>query len=278
MDTWIRAHNKLKTYIEADRYYVEKLIDKTLKMGDVFNIWSQENIFTKDFSTFSNDELFSLYEQFRYKMKMLDAYGMILSIMDFRDFSFVEGNMKSFLESKTSSVEEFQEYYDICTYPLYNSYAQDQEEALLELMSEFYSGQWSKDILQGTVESNITEEDIESNETFALERESIFNASGIGELPEIGENITITNETAPDGVLPNESKEIVIVNETIMENVTENNLTIETIQYGAVLNRPVKWKKKINVDDVADVIVEIPKEAENITFLRLLKRKQKKLK
>jgi len=31
-----------------------------------------------------------------------------------------------------------------------------------------------------------------------------------------------------------------------------------------------EWKKKINVDDVADVIVEIPKEAENITFFKIV--------
>ncbi|MFH1425361.1 MAG: hypothetical protein ABIG28_01360, partial [archaeon] len=64
-------------------------------------------------------------------------------------------------------------------------------------------------------------------------------------IKEIGKNISIFNET------------------------TGVNTTIETIQYGAVLNVPVKWKKNVKVDKLTNISVEIPKEAENITVYKI---------
>jgi len=72
------------------------------------------------------------------------------------------------------------------------------------------------------------------------------------------------NETLVNETLINETE---ILNETnINVSVTEN---ISTIQYGAVIGKPVKWKKIVQVDKVKSLKVEIPKEAENITVYKL---------
>ncbi|MDP2672936.1 MAG: hypothetical protein Q8O84_03940, partial [Nanoarchaeota archaeon] len=59
-------------------------------------------------------------------------------------------------------------------------------------------------------------------------------------------------------------------NETNQTAIQEINLTADEslIQYGAVLGEPVKWKKKITASE-QDTIVELPKEAENISIYRI---------
>ena len=59
------------------------------------------------------------------------------------------------------------------------------------------------------------------------------------------------------------------VNVTLV-NVTTVNLTIETIQYGAVVGEPVKWKKKVRLGDFENASIEIPRLAENITVYRVV--------
>ncbi|MEK6906823.1 MAG: hypothetical protein AABW81_04355, partial [Nanoarchaeota archaeon] len=80
------------------------------------------------------------------------------------------------------------------------------------------------------------------------------------------QNITILNET-----LINKTK--IILNETLT-NITlidliGDNLTINTTQYGAVINKPVKWKKKITSESPVNLTLEIHKEATNITVFKI---------
>ena len=80
----------------------------------------------------------------------------------------------------------------------------------------------------------------------------------IDKIPEGIENMTEINET-----IVNETE---ILNETIVVNASAEN--ISTIQYGAVLGKPVKWKKIISDDD-GKINVEIPIEAENVTVYKM---------
>ncbi len=92
-----------------------------------------------------DDDLLEILNQFRHKQMMLYAYGTVLPLIDFGHFSFVEGNLMSFLREKLSE-NKVQDYYDVFTYPLHNSFAQDQEEDLLRLIKEIYKEPWFKDI------------------------------------------------------------------------------------------------------------------------------------
>ena len=97
----------------------------------------------------------------------------------------------------------------------------------------------------------------------AVEKISVFEEVEVEEnetviVPE--NNITIVNET----IVPENN--VTVVNGT-------SNFTIETIQYGAVINKPVKWKKTINMgsEELENISVELPKSAENITVYKIEK-------
>ena len=88
-------------------------------------------------------------------------------------------------------------------------------------------------------------------------------------------------------------KNIEVINETLLTNytnltefelnMTEFNIslaeiTINTTQYGAVINKLVRWKKQVEVTGEGIVKLEIPLQAENITIYRIIGEKQEKIK
>jgi len=89
--------------------------------------------------------------------------------------------------------------------------------------------------------------------------------------------------TIPEGALDEQNltveKNITITNDTIVYQIIEDvtidsvDLTINTTQYGAVLNMPVQWKKNIQfvnkTTDDLNVTITLPKEAENITVYKI---------
>ncbi|MHA1988094.1 MAG: LamG domain-containing protein, partial [Promethearchaeota archaeon] len=58
----------------------------------------------------------------------------------------------------------------------------------------------------------------------------------------------------------------------IITNITKGNLSIETIQYGVVINKPVKWKKRVKLNKLGNVSINIPKQAENINIYEIEER------
>ncbi|MBU4069599.1 MAG: hypothetical protein KJ646_01305 [Nanoarchaeota archaeon] len=79
------------------------------------------------------------------------------------------------------------------------------------------------------------------------------------EIP-VEQNITELNITE---IIENQT----IINETvIITNITQAEMNLTTIQYGAVLNKPVKWKKNIKLTQpVENLSIEVPIQAENIS-------------
>jgi len=62
--------------------------------------------------------------------------------------------------------------------------------------------------------------------------------------------------------------------EEIVANVTEINTTnaeviITTVQFGAVVGKPVKWKKRIEASETTNVTIELPLDVVNITVFRI---------
>lgn len=146
LPSWTEAHNDLKKLIQKDNLYLDKHIDKTNQFGESFNQWSKKNIFTKNLNAVSNDQLVKLLNDFIDKQSTLYAYGVVLPILDFQGYSFVEGNLKQILKNKTKSQVDYEKYFRILTQPIKNSFAQDQEEDLLKLMQKFYSKKWKQGI------------------------------------------------------------------------------------------------------------------------------------
>jgi len=80
-----------------------------------------------------------------------------------------------------------------------------------------------------------------------------------GAIPEkVAENIT---EKIPENMTE--------INVTTIGDLTEENATIITTQYGAVLNMPVKWKKHITAKEIGIVKIKIPKESENVVIKKI---------
>ncbi|MBT3642700.1 LamG domain-containing protein [archaeon] len=97
---------------------------------------------------------------------------------------------------------------------------------------------------------NISLDDSLSNETSADDDE-INNSLPLSN--ETLENVSLTNNTLIGNVT------------VILKEIVENTST--TLQYRAVIGRPVKWVKKVNLDVAENVTLEIPLEAENISVL-----------
>jgi hypothetical protein len=90
---------------------------------------------------------------------------------------------------------------------------------------------------------------------------------------EVEENETeIEEDLVPVNITKINITEELFNETTINETIVVSNLSISfnTTQYGAVLNKPVKWKKNIKLDKEGVVRVEIPKSAENIIVSKIV--------
>jgi pyruvate,water dikinase len=145
MDSWRHAHEVLRTRIESNPKFVESLILNTNKLGEEINAWSEDVFVKKNTQEYTSEQLCTLLDEFNEKQALLYAYGILLPVLDFQEFSYVEGTLNKILREKIP--EEYAEAYKMFTAPTYNSFQQDQEEDLLHLMEEYYSEQWKNDIL-----------------------------------------------------------------------------------------------------------------------------------
>jgi len=54
-----------------------------------------------------------------------------------------------------------------------------------------------------------------------------------------------------------------------LENITEPNATIKTTQFQAILGKPVRWEKNIQLNKAGIIKVKIPKDAINISVIKI---------
>lgn len=147
LSTWREAHNDLKREVEKDYKYVEKLIGKTDSWCRNMNKWTEKHILKANLNKLNGKNLINLFKKFVELQTTSYALGVALPILDFGEFSFVEGNLEKYLK-KNVSKNEYQKYYSTFTEPVRNSFAQDQEEDLLKLMGVFYGNKkWITDVM-----------------------------------------------------------------------------------------------------------------------------------
>lgn len=153
IDSWGKSHEKIKKEALGDINFLDNLINKIDKHCKSVNAWTEKEIFKADLSSVSNKKLFNLLELFIEKQGSTYMYGLALPILDFHSFSYIEGNIKNYLKDNVSE-KDYQKYYNIFTSPIHNSFAQDQEEALLKLISKFYN---NKTIIKNIKNKNLVE-------------------------------------------------------------------------------------------------------------------------
>ncbi len=143
---WQLCHEAIKAKVLKDPKFLNYLIDKSHAWGEAMNKWSERALFKANLAKASNSQLVKLLKEFNRRQAMGYTYGTSVALLDFQDFSFIDGSLKKFLESKVSG-KQYENYYQLFTTPLNNSFAQDQEEALLALMAKFYTNKkWLKDV------------------------------------------------------------------------------------------------------------------------------------
>jgi len=150
IDSWVESHEALKSKALANKDFVNQLIDDTNTWGESFNLWSERQILNEDLSVKNPDELLALLKEFEEKQSTLYSYGITLPILDFLGYAYIERNLEEILKHKLNDSKLEAEYKNVFTQPIHNSFAQDQEEDLLKLVSEFYSDSWKDDILNST--------------------------------------------------------------------------------------------------------------------------------
>ncbi|MBT6824044.1 hypothetical protein HOA59_01260, partial [archaeon] len=120
--------------------------------------------------------------------------------------------------------------------------------------------------LDQIITENITEE-IELNTT----NETIIELNITEEIELNTTNETIIELNITEEIIISNQTEINITNETIIINQTDINQTIETTQYAAVINQPVKWKKRVLFTSYSnETLIKIPKDATNISINEII--------
>ncbi len=147
LNTWEKTHNELVSRAENDFDYINReIIQKTDELGKSFNKWSHKNIHTENLNNKSDEELINIYETFTEKQAELYAHGVLLPLLDFRDFGYIDKNLRDILK-ETVSEKDFDAYYTLFTEPAENSFAQDQSEDLLKLISKYEANEeWKEDV------------------------------------------------------------------------------------------------------------------------------------
>jgi phosphohistidine swiveling domain-containing protein len=152
LSTLGRAHDELKSRILRDYAYLERAIDMSLDFGEQLNAWTQKHIFDVDLTKLSNQELNALFNDFVDKQEDENVYGQVLSFLDYH-FSFMDTHLSNYLRSQVGT-REFEEYYSLFTEPPYTSFAQDQEESLLQILARFWPSGPPVELAQMSLDRN----------------------------------------------------------------------------------------------------------------------------
>ena len=148
-----------------------------------------------------------------------------------------------------------------------------------------------EDVQPTTLSNETSSSLIENNDSVISEtveiNESNLNISLINESMEVNlsvENVSISNLSKNKSLNVNLSElNISLINESLVLNqsliLNESvNMSVRTLQYDAVINQPVKWKKKVLLSSASDnVSINIPKEATNISVTEILNGTEKEI-
>ncbi|MBT4175041.1 hypothetical protein HOE07_05185, partial [archaeon] len=117
---------------------------------------------------------------------------------------------------------------------------------------------------------NETVEDVD--ESVELVNESVEDVDEtveevLNESLNVSVEVPIVNLTANETVII----PVNITNQTVNYTIAGVNVSEEVVQYGAVIGEPVKWKKKIVLSEsTANLSVDIPETAENVTVVEIV--------
>ncbi len=205
-------------------------------------------------------------------------------------------------EETEEEVEEEAEEYEIVTAPITGEVILEDEDLISGVVS--FENDFSYNLIGGTsveiVEESLSIEEADLNleivEGIAIVSTDYFEISeGFGEEFSGEESLVLEIDISKfefiaeenselkveliygENVLAEEEKDISVeelvevVNETLINETIVANVTVNTTQYGAVLGQPVRWKKKIELSEGSELLVELPSIASNVSVVKIVK-------
>ncbi len=135
LDSWQEARNVLRSRIEADPKELGQIIRLSEEWGKDMNAFTQA-IHDADLSTWTSAALINAYNTFFDFQARQYAVGVLLPLMDIGGESFIESFIKKLLQERVEEGNQ-QQVFTILTSPVKDSFAGEQEKALLMLATEF---------------------------------------------------------------------------------------------------------------------------------------------
>lgn len=147
MSTWTAAHRALKSKVLKNPKFFAALLDRILKRCEKMNIWSEQYVFFKDLTKYSNQKLAQLLSRFIDEMSEVHALGVAVPILDFGNFKFIEDNLSQILRRYVKD-KEYAGYFALFTQPTKDSFSLEQEKSLLKITNKFIGDkQWRHEVM-----------------------------------------------------------------------------------------------------------------------------------
>lgn len=136
LERFAECHKEIREKAEQDNGLVDWIMNKSISIGKAMNKWTEKNLFKADLKSKTNKELVDLYFQFNDIMSTTYTYGVTMPLLDFHNFSYVEGNLNKIIERLPEN--EKRRAHEAFTEPLHDSFAMEQEKKLLRLITPHY--------------------------------------------------------------------------------------------------------------------------------------------
>ncbi|HLD17907.1 MAG TPA: PEP-utilizing enzyme [Patescibacteria group bacterium] len=153
MDLWNKDRAILQKRIEQNPEELDRLIECSEQWGQEMNRFTSQAR-SANLSSWSGTDLWNFYERFANLQARQYAVGILLPLLEVGGVSFLESFLKTFLASRLSP-EEAARAFAVFTTPLKNSFALDQEDALLELAPRCFSNKACRDVLENHLPNEI---------------------------------------------------------------------------------------------------------------------------
>ncbi len=146
ISSWGRAYKKITKDLKKDLSYLPKILNNIYKKSNNLVKNSFKNIYSVDLTKLNNFELEKLYFNFLKENTELFAHGLMLSVIEYTKFNFVEDNLKKIIKKRIKSKNIFLEHLEAFTVYHKKSIIGKEEEDLLNLMAQHDSNSFNIDV------------------------------------------------------------------------------------------------------------------------------------
>jgi phosphohistidine swiveling domain-containing protein len=135
--TWSVAKDTFQQRVQSNPAVLTDVIGRSEEWGQEMNLFT-EKAKEENLTTWSGDKMWEFYQEFARLQTRQYAVGILLPLIDIAGVSFLEDFLRKYSQQHLTS-EEASEAFAVFTTPTKNSFALDQEDALLGLMRTILS-------------------------------------------------------------------------------------------------------------------------------------------